>query len=319
MRSLLLAAASLTLALTTAVAAQDYPSKSVRIVVPFPPGGFNDIVARIIGTQLTERLGQQFIVDNRAGAGGTIAGEIVANAPKDGHTLLIVSIAGAINPWLRKFPYDAIKSFTPVAVMATAPNVTVVTGNLPVKTVQDFVAMAKAKPGELKYASSGVGTFLHLGGELFKLQAGIDLLHVPFRGAGPALIDVMGGHTQAAFVSVPSALPHVRSGKLKALAVGGETRSAALPDVPTVAEAGIPNYRAANWIGIVAPAGTPPGVVAKLHKEISIIQDSPELKKQFDNEGAQVLRMTPAKFGEFMVSETARWGKVIKDAKIKPE
>jgi tripartite-type tricarboxylate transporter receptor subunit TctC len=319
MRSLLLAAASLTLALTNTVAAQDYPSKAVRIVVPFPPGGFNDIVARVIGTQLTERLGQQFIVDNRAGAGGTIAGEIVANAPKDGHTLLIVSIAGAINPWLRKFPYDAIKSFTPIAVIATAPNVTVVTGNLPVKSVKEFVAMAKAKPGELKYASSGVGTFLHLGGELFKLQAGIDLLHVPFRGAGPALIDVMGGHTQAAFVSVPSALPHVRSGKLKALAVGGEVRSAALPDVPTVAEAGIPNYRAANWIGIVAPAGTPPEVVAKLHKEISIIQDSPELKKQFDHEGAQVLRMTPAKFGEFQVSETARWGKVIKDAKIKPE
>jgi tripartite-type tricarboxylate transporter receptor subunit TctC len=291
----------------------------VRIVVPFPPGGFNDIVARVIATQLGERLGKQFIVDNKSGAGGTVAGELVANAPKDGHTLLIVSIALAINPWLRQIPYDTVKAFTPVAVIATAPIVAVINTDVPAKSVREFVALAKQKPGEVKYASSGVGTFLHLGGELFKLTAGIDLLHVPFRGAGPALIDVMGGHTQASFASVPSVIGHIRSGKLRAIGVGGEQRSPSLPDVPTVEEAGVPGYRAANWIGIVAPVGTPQAVVALLHKEISEIQDSADLKKRFTAEGVDVMRMSVAEFGAFMVSEHAKWGKVIKDSKIKPE
>ena len=319
MRALLAKTAALILALTTVAAAQDYPNRPVRIVVPFPPGGFNDIVARLIGAQLSERLGKQFIVDNRSGAGGTIAGELVANAPKDGHTLLIVSIAGAINPWMRKLPYDTVKSFTPVAVLATAPNVAVINPDVPAKSVKEFVALAKKQPGELKYASSGVGTFLHLGGELFKLLAGVDLLHVPFRGAGPALIDVMGGHTQAAFVSVPSVIGHVRSGKLRAIGVGGTKRSFAMPDVPTVAEQGVTGYNAANWIGIVAPAGTPVPIVALLHKEISAIQDTPELKKRFVAEGTDVMKMGVAEFGAFMASEHAKWGKVIKEAKIKPE
>jgi tripartite-type tricarboxylate transporter receptor subunit TctC len=318
-RALLLGLVGFMVALTTVVAAQDYPNRPVRIVVPFPPGGFNDIVARLIGAQLTERLGKQFIIDNRSGAGGTIAGEIVANAPKDGHTLLIVSIAGAINPWLRKMNYDTVKSFAPVAVLATAPNVAVVHPGLPAKSVKEFVALAKQKPGELKYASSGVGTFLHLGGELFKLLAGIDMLHVPFRGAGPALIDVMGGHTQASFASVPSIISHVRSGKLRAIGVGGSARSFALPDVPTVAEQGVTGYNAANWIGIVAPAGTPDAIVALLHKELSAIQDTAELKKRFADQGTDVLKMSVAEFGAFMASEHAKWGKVIKDAKIKPE
>jgi tripartite-type tricarboxylate transporter receptor subunit TctC len=317
--ALLAKIAILVVALSTAAAAQDYPNRPVRIVVPFPPGGFNDIVARLIGTQLSERLGKQFIIDNRSGAGGTIAGEIVANAPKDGHTLLIVSIAGAINPWLRKMNYDTVKSFAPVAVLATAPNVAVVHPGLPAKSVKEFVALAKQKPGELKYASSGVGTFLHLGGELFKLLAGIDMLHVPFRGAGPALIDVMGGHTQASFASVPSIISHVRSGKLRAIGVGGSARSFALPDVPTVAEQGVTGYNAANWIGIVAPAGTPDAIVALLHKELSAIQDTAELKKRFADQGTDVLKMSVAEFGAFMASEHAKWGKVIKDAKIKAE
>ena len=292
MCALLVQTAALILALTTVAAAQDYPNKPVRIVVPFPPGGFNDIVARLIGAQLSERLGKQFLVDNRSGAGGAIAGEIVANAPKDGHTLLIVSIAIAINPWMRKLPYDAITAFTPVAVLATAPNVVAVNADLPAKSIKELVALAKSKPGDLKYASSGVGTFLHLGGELFKLTTGIDLLHVPFRGAGPALIDVMGGHTQASFVSVPSVIGHVRSGKLRALGVGGSKRSFAMPDVATVAEQGWPGYSAANWIGIVAPAGTPEPIVALLHKEITAIQDSAELKQRFVAEGTDVLKMS---------------------------
>jgi tripartite-type tricarboxylate transporter receptor subunit TctC len=319
MCALLVQIAALILALTNVAAAQDYPNKPVRIVVPFPPGGFNDIVARLIGAQLSERLGKQFLVDNRSGAGGAIAGEIVANAPKDGHTLLIVSIAIAINPWMRKLPYDAITAFTPVAVLATAPNVVAVNADLPAKSIKELVALAKSKPGDLKYASSGVGTFLHLGGELFKLSTGTDLLHVPFRGAGPALIDVMGGHTQAAFVSVPSVIGHVRSGKLRALGVGGSKRSFAMPDVATVAEQGWPGYSAANWIGIVAPAGTPEPIVALLHKEITAIQDSAELKQRFVAEGTGVMKMSVAEFGGFIVSEHAKWGKVIKDAKIKAE
>jgi tripartite-type tricarboxylate transporter receptor subunit TctC len=258
-------------------------------------------------------------VENKSGAGGTIAGEFVANSPKDGHTLLIVSIAGAINPWLRKLNYDTVKSFAPVAVLATASNVAVINPGVPAKSVQEFVALARKKPGELKYASSGVGTFLHLGGELFKLLAGIDLLHVPFRGAGPALIDVMGGDTQASFASVPSIINHVRSGKLRAIGVGGETRSFALPDVPTIAEQGLPGYNAANWIGIVAPAGTPAPVVALLHKHISEIQNTTELKERFERSGTDVMRMSVAEFGAFMASEHAKWGKVIKDAKIKAE
>lgn len=317
--SLLPRALCIVFALTTAVAAQDYPNRPVRIVVPFPPGGFNDIVARLIATQLSERLGQQVIVENKSGAGGAIAGELVANAPKDGHTLLIVSIAIAINPWMRSLNYDPIKGFTPVAILATAPNVAVINPSLPARSVKEFVALAKQKPGELKYASSGVGTFLHLGGELFKLLAGVDLLHVPFRGAGPALVDVMGGHSQAAFASVPSIINHVRSGKLRAIGVGGDTRAIALPDVPTVAEQGVAGYNAANWIGIVAPAGTPAAVTARLHKEISAIQSTPELQRQFANEGSEVMRMSVAEFGAFMVSEHAKWGKVVREAKIKPE
>ena len=317
--ALLLRTACIVVALTTAVAAQDYPTKPVRILVPFPPGGFNDIVARQLATQLSERLGKQFVVENKSGAGGAVAGELAAGAPKDGYTLLIVSIAIAINPWMRTLPYDTIKAFTPVSVLATAPIVAVVNSDLPATSMKEFVALAKQKPGELKYASSGVGTFMHLGGELFKLTAGVDLLHVPFRGAGPAMIDVMGGHTQASFASVPSVIGHVRSGKLRAVGVGALKRTAALPDLPTMTEGGVTGYQAANWIGLVAPAGTPAPVVALLHKEISAIQDSAELRQRFAFEGVDVLQMSVAEFGAFMVSEHAKWGRVIEDAKIKPE
>jgi tripartite-type tricarboxylate transporter receptor subunit TctC len=317
--ALLLRTACVTLALTTVAAAQDYPNRPVRIVVPFPPGGFNDIVARILATQLTDRLGKQFIVENKTGAGGAVAGELVANAPKDGHTLLIVSIAIAINPWLRKLPYDTIKAFEPISTLATAPIVMAINVDLPAKSMKEFLALAKEKPGELKYASSGVGTFMHLGGELFKLSAGVDLLHVPFRGAGPATVDVMGGHTQASFASVPSFVNHIRSGKLRALGVGATQRSAALPDVPTIAEAGVPGYQAANWIGIMAPAGTPAPIIALLHREISAIQDAAEIRTRFATEGVDVMKMSVAEFGAFAVSEHAKWGKVVKDAGIKAE
>ncbi|MET0629928.1 MAG: tripartite tricarboxylate transporter substrate binding protein [Xanthobacteraceae bacterium] len=317
--ALLLRTACIVLALTATVAAQDYPTRPVRILVPFPPGGINDLVARLLATQLSERLGKQFIVENKTGAGGAVAGELVAGAPKDGHTLLIVSIAIAINPWMQKLPYDTIKAFAPVAIVATSPTVAVVNADLPAKSMQEFVALAKQKPGELKYASSGVGTSMHLGGELFKLTAGVDLLHVPFRGAGPAMIDVIGGHSQASFASIPSVIGHVRSGKLRALGIGALERNPALPDLPTMTEGGVAGYQAANWIGIVAPAGTPAPVVALLHKEISAIQDSAELRKRFASEGADVVQMSAAEFGAFIASEHAKWGRVIQEAKIKPE
>jgi tripartite-type tricarboxylate transporter receptor subunit TctC len=317
--ALTLKAAGILLALATAAAAQDYPTRPVRIIVPFPPGGFNDIVGRMIATQLGERLGKQVVVDNRTGAGGVIGTELVANAPGDGHTLLIASLAITINPWFHTISYDAVKSFAPVAILATAPNVLSIQPDLPFKSVKDLIATARERPGKLQYASAGVGSFMHLGPELFKQMAKVDILHVPFRGAGPALIDVMGGNTHMSFGSIPSTITHLRSGKLRALGVGSPRRNALIPDVPTVAESGLPGYEFANWIGILAPAGTPATIVAKLHKELSAIQDSPELKKQFAHEGADVVRMSSAEYGNFIATETAKWGRVVKEGGIKPQ
>jgi tripartite-type tricarboxylate transporter receptor subunit TctC len=319
MHSTLLKAAGFLLALTTTVAAQEYPTKPVRVIVPFPPGGVNDTVGRMISTHLSERLGKQFVVDNRSGAGGVVGTELAANAPKDGYTLLIVSLVNAVNPWLYKINHDPIQSFAPIAFLASAPNVLVVNPELPVKSVKELVALAKEKPGDLQYASAGVGSFMHLGAELFKLTAGIDMLHVPFKGGGPAMVDIVGGHTKVGFATTITTSPLIRSGKLRPLGVGGSTRSPALPDVPTIAEAGVPGYEVSNWIGIVAPAGTPAEIVAKLHQEVSAILDSAEVQKQFAVQGAEVVRMSPAQFGEFMVKELAKWERVVKEGRIKPE
>ena len=319
MRATLLRAAALVLALTAPAAADEYPTRPVRLIVPFPPGGSNDVVGRMIATQLSERLGKQVVVDNRAGAGGVIGTEIAAKSPADGYTLLVVSIAHAVNPWLYKLNYDPIKAFAPVAILATGPNVLAVNPSLPVNSVQELVALAKQKPGELQYASAGVGSFQHLGGELFKLTASVDILHVPFKGGGPAMIDVIGGHTKIVFSSLVQTTPHIRSGKLKALATGGATRNAILPDVPTVKEAGVPDYEAVNWWGIVAPAGTPGAVVEKLRNEIAAVQDAAETQKQFVNEGAAVVQMTLPQFAAFMEAEMDKWGRVVKAGKIKAE
>jgi tripartite-type tricarboxylate transporter receptor subunit TctC len=318
-RSLMLTAAGMLLALSTSVAAQDYPNKPVRLIIPFPPGGSNDVVGRMVATQLSERLGKQVVVDNRGGAGGVIGTDIAAKSPPDGYTLLVISIAHAVSPWLYKLTYDPIKAFAPVGILATGPNVLVIHPTLPVSSVKELVALAKQKPGELQYASAGVGTFQHLGGELFKLNAGVDILHVPFKGGGPAMIDVIGGHTKIMFSSLVQTTPHIRSGKLKALGTGGSRRSPVLPDVPTVAEAGVPTYEAVNWWGIVAPAGTPQPILDKLHKELTAVLSSPEAQKQFENEGASVVQMSAAEFGSFMAKELAKWERVVKEAKIKAE
>ncbi len=315
----LLKAAGLLLALTTAVAAQDYPSKPVRLIIPFPPGGSNDVVGRMIATQLSERLGKQVVVDNRSGAGGVIGTELTANAPHDGYTLQIISLAHSVNPWLYKLPYDPIKSFTPISILASGPNVLAINPALPVNSVKDLVALAKQKPGELQYASAGIGSFQHLGGELFKLEAGVDMLHVPFKGGGPAMIDVIGGHTKLLFSSLVQTTPHIRSGKLKALGTGGSKRNPVLPDVPTIAEAGVPGYEAVNWWGIVAPAGTPAPIIERLHKAIQEVQTSADVQKQFSSEGAEIVQMSPPEFAAFIEKEMKKWERVVKQGGIKAE
>ena len=232
-RSTWLAAAGVLLALAAPATAQsDYPNRPVRLIIPFPPGGSNDVVGRMIGTQLSDKLGKQVIIDNRAGAGGVVGTEIASKAPADGYTLLVISLAHAVNPWLYKLPYDPIKDFAPIGVMGSGPNVVVVHPSLPVNSIKDLIALAKKQPGELQYASAGIGSFQHLGGELFKLEAGVDILHVPFKGGGPAMIDVVGGHTKVMFSSLVQTTPHIKTGKLRALGVGSKDRSKVLPDVP---------------------------------------------------------------------------------------
>ena len=255
-------------------------------------------------------------MENRTGAGGVVGTELVANSPKDGHTLLIVSIAHAVNPWLYKLNYDPSKSFAPIAPILSSQNALAVNLDLPAKSLKEFLALAKQQPGKIQYASGGIGGSLHLAMELFKITAGVDLLHVPFRGAGPAVIDVVGGHTKAINATISTLSPHIRGGKLRAIGVSGTKRSAVLPDVPTIEEGGVPGYDAGNWIGIAAPAGTPAAVVAMLHKEISGMLDKPEIQKQIASDGSEILRMSPAEFGTYMDNEMAKWGKVVKTAGI---
>jgi tripartite-type tricarboxylate transporter receptor subunit TctC len=305
--------------LATPATAQEYPTRPVRVIIPFPPGGSNDVVGRLIGIHLGERLGKQVIIDNRSGAGGVIGTEAVAKSPPDGYTLLMISLAHAVNPWLYKLTYDPIKDFAPIGLLAKGPNVLVVHPSLPVKSVKELIALAKQKPGDLQYASAGIGSFQHLGGELFKLTAGVDLLHVPFKGGGPAMIDVVGGHTKVMFSSMVQTVPQIKSGKLRALATGGLERSPVLPDLPTIAEAGVPGYEAVNWWGLVAPAGTTQAIIDKLNREIEVVQKSPEVQKQFANEGAEPVGMKPADFGGFMASEMNKWEKVVKQGGIKAE
>ncbi len=319
-RSILMAAASLVLALASPAFAQsDYPNRPVRLIIPFPPGGSNDVVGRMIGDQLSKQLGKQVVIDNRGGAGGVIGTELAGKAAPDGYTLLVISLAHAVNPWLYKLPYDPIKDFAPIGVMGSGPNVVAVNPSLPVNSIKELVALAKSKPGDLQYASAGIGSFQHLGGELFKLEAGVDMLHVPFKGGGPSMIDVIGGHTKVVFSSLVQTTPHIKTGKLRAIGVGSKERSKVLPDVPSVAEAGVPTYEAVNWWGIVAPAGTPKPIIDKLHAALTASQDSAEVEKQFAAEGAVVVKKSPTEFGAFMESEMKKWELVVKKGNIKAE
>ncbi|MGA7016462.1 MAG: tripartite tricarboxylate transporter substrate binding protein, partial [Pseudolabrys sp.] len=314
--SRLLMAVSLLVALAPNALADDYPNRPVRLIIPFPPGGSNDVVGRLVAQQLSVKLGQQVYVDNRGGAGGTIGTEACANAAPDGYTICIISIAHAVNPALYTLKYDPIKSFTPISIFATGPNVLVVNPTSPIRSVKDLVALAKEKPGSLNYASAGVGSFQHLGAELFKLQAGVDIVHVPYKGGGPAMQDVIAGHVKIMFSSLVQTTPFIKSGQLIALGTGGAKRSPVLPDVPTIAEAGVIGYVADNWWGLAAPAGLPQPLADKLYAVSQEALKAPELQAAFDREGAATVEMTPEQFSDYIRTEIAKWSRVVKEGNI---
>lgn len=294
--------------------AQSYPNRPIRLVVPFPAGGTTDILARAVSQKLTEALGQAVVVDNRAGAGGNIGSDLVAKSAPDGYTLLMGTVGThAINPSLySKMPYDHVKDFVPVVLVAGVPNVLVVNPALPVQSVADLIKLAKDKPGTINFASSGSGTSIHLSGELFKTMAGVDMTHVPYKGSSPALTDLIGGQVQVMFDNLPSSLPQIKGGKLRAIAVTSMARAPALPGVPTINESGLPGFEASSWFGILAPAGTPAPVVARINAEVNKWLQSPDAREKLLAQGAEAAGGSPEQFGGYMRSETEKWAKVVK-------
>jgi tripartite-type tricarboxylate transporter receptor subunit TctC len=309
-----------TLALAgSAARALDYPTRPVHIVVGYPAGGSTDIIARLIGQYLADRLGQQFVIDNRPGAGNNIGTELVANAAPDGYTLLLVNPANGINATLyERLPFNFIRDIAPVAGLIRVPNVMEVNPGVPARTVAEFITYAKANPGKINMASSGSGTSVHVSGELFKMMAGIDMLHVPYRGAAPALTDLMGGQVQVLFDNLPSSIEYIRVGRLRALAVTTAARSAALPGVPTVADT-VPGYEASAWFGLGAPKGTPAEVIDKLNQAVNAGLADAKLKARFEDLGGMMLAGSAADFSKLIVAETEKWAKVVKFSGAKPE
>jgi tripartite-type tricarboxylate transporter receptor subunit TctC len=306
------------LALCASVAAaQHYPNRPIRLVVPFPAGGPIDIIGRLVAQKLGDTLGQQMVVDNRAGAGGNIGTDLVAKSPADGYTLLSGGMGSLImNPIIDKVPYDTLRDFAPVILMASAPNVLVTHPSLPVRDVKGLIALARAHPGQLNYGSGGVGSTPHLSGALFNSMTGVNIVHIPYKGNAPAITDLLGGQVQLAYLGIPPVQPHIQSGKLKALAVTSERRSATLPQVPTIAESGVPGYELSPWYGILAPAGTPSDIVMKLNAAIAKIVRTPEMKEKLAGIGAEAETTTPEAYGARMKSDLARWTKVIRSAHI---
>jgi tripartite-type tricarboxylate transporter receptor subunit TctC len=298
----------------------EYPSRPVRIVVPSAPAGGTDIVARVLAQQLSKSMGQQFFVENRPGAGQMLGIETVAQSAPDGHTLLMAASTLAINPLMyRRVRYDAVRDFAPITQVASLPNVLVTNPALPVHTLAELVAVAKQKPGELTYASAGIGTSPHMGMELLKNMAGIDIRHIPHKGTAAALTDIIAGRVATMLASVISAKPHIDAGTLRALAVSGSRRVEGLPSVPTIAEAGVPSYEALQWYGLLAPAGTPTPIVARLHTETAQALKLPEVKERLAADGAEPVGGTPAEFAMLIKSEIEKWAKVARTANIQPE
>jgi tripartite-type tricarboxylate transporter receptor subunit TctC len=302
------------------IAATPYPTRPIRLISPFAPGGGNDIISRTLGAALTKNLGQSIVVDNRPGANTIVAMEIVARATPDGYTLVTSSSSLATNATLyAKLPYDSIKSFAPVSMVGVSPLVVAVNPALPIKNIAELIAAAKAKPGSIMYPSAGTGNSTHLGGELFAVMAGVTLTHVPYKGLGPGLVDLMAGRLQTIFSTAPAAIPHIKTGRLRGLAVTTAARSNLLPQLPTVAESGIPGYESGSWYGITAPAGTPREIVARLNREITTVLGTPDFREQLLNAGADPMPTTPEQFAAYVQIEIAKWAKVIKLSGAKAE
>ena len=300
--------------------AQAYPSRTIKIVVPFAVGGIADTFSRVIAQKLSESWGQPVVVENKTGAGGNIGADMVAKSPPDGYTLVMGNIGShAVNTYLVKsMPYDPLKDFVPIAHVMDAEGLLVVHPSLPVKNIPELIALAKSQPGKLSYASGGLGTTSHLAGELFKVMAGVDMVHVPYKGNSPAITDVMGGQAQMIFATMPTVIQQAKAGRLRPVAVIGPTRAKAVPDVPTVAES-LPGFEVSNWIGLFAPAGTPAEIVNRLNAEVQKIMQSPDVEKRLETEGAKFIPTTPESFAAFQRAEAAKWAKAIRDAGLNPE
>ncbi len=302
-------------------AAQGYPAKPVRFIAPFPPGGSTDFLARLVAQKLTDAWGQQVVVENRGGAGGTIGVELAAKSPPDGYTIVMGHIGtfGA-NPTLYpKLPYDAIRDFAPITLLAMVPNGMVVHPSLPVRSVREFLAMARARPKQLLYGSGGSGSATHLAVVYLELLAKIDLVHVPYKGAGPSIIDLIAGQTSMTITGMPALMPHIKSGRLRPIGVGTAKRLAVMPDVPTIAESGVPGYEATQWYGILAPAATPRDIVARLNADIVKVLQRPDVRERLASDGAQPVGNTPEEFGAHIKAEIARWAPVVKASGARPE
>jgi tripartite-type tricarboxylate transporter receptor subunit TctC len=316
----LLVLLSVVLMADPAAAQSDYPSRPVRILVPSSPGGGTDILARVLADHLSRSMGGQFFVENRPGAGQMIGIEAVARAAPDGYTLLMAASTLAINPAMyRKVSYDALRDFAPITQVAGLPNVLLVHPSLPVRSLQELVALAKDKPGHLTYASAGIGTSPHMGMELFKSMAGIDLVHVPFRGTGPAVTEMLSGRVPVGLSNTLTAIPHIEGGTLRALGVTGTRRAEALPKVPTIAEAGVPGYDAMQWYGLLAPAGTPPAIVERIAADVAAALRLPDVKERLAADGAEAVGGTPAAFAALIKEELDKWKKVAHAAGIEPQ
>lgn len=316
----LIGAAMMAVAAATAMAQQSYPVRAIRLIVPSAPGGGTDITARIIAPKLTEYLNQQVVVENRAGAATMIGGEAVARSAPDGHTLLMGISTLAINAAMyRKVAYDALKDFAPISQVVALSNVMVTHPSLPAKSVKELVALAKARPNQLNFASAGVGTNPHLSMELFLSMTGIKMTHVPYKGSGQGIIDVLAGQVPVMTPAVPTALAYIKAGRLRALGVSGAKRSNAAPDIPTIAEAGVPGYEATQWFGILAPAGTPRAIVDRLHRETVRALKEPEVRNRLVADGSDPVGSTPEEFAAYLRSETVKWAKVVKDVGIQPD
>ena len=300
--------------------AQSYPARAVRVIVPFAPGGSLDVVGRVVFDRMSQLMGQQVVMDFRPGASGSIGTELAARATPDGYTLLLNTLPLVVNPSLfRKLPFDVAKDLAPVSLIGSAPFVLVVHPSLPAKTVKDLVALAKAQPGKLNYASAGIGTNLHVAAELFKNLSKTDIVHIGYKGGGPALVATLSGETGLSFLSIPAALPHMQTGRLRALATTGAKRTPSLPNLPTAAEGGVPGYEFSSWWGVLAPAGTPANVIGTFQDYVVKAAKSPEVSKRFADEGVETIASTPEQFGAHIKRELARWAKVVKDNHIEPQ